>query len=374
MDHRLVETSTKILRSFSCNNSANAGSKADQINKDTLAEQTSLGFNEIIDRTSKDRVHVQKARDRLLKTGLLTVEGKRKQGKKQHTRLTSLGVEILDMLENVDRFQENKENFMKSVSDFTEYIKTRLEKFPKEASVWKTGKDKKESYRALLTMGFTREEAIQVSNTQFIYLFVGHFMDVSIFLSLLQSYMHTYYTHYARTTKETEDLLIEIILKEMHKQLKVLFKQPFISVMDGEILNFEHNMNQTVATQSESLFSSNIKRHIDGMIDPILYFDIPSSIMRQEIQKSFLSLLNITKFSPETILDWQKSFRNKIEDVQKIRSLSSEMKEKGNNLASQVLEMNTTNVNINNLRELDDICEKYLSQKKMDHKSHSSPS
>lgn len=102
MDHRLVETSTKILRSFSCNNSANAGSKADQLNKDTLAKQTSLGFNEIIDRTSKDRVHVQKARDHLLKTGLLIVEGKWKQGKKQHTRLTSLGVEILDMLENID--------------------------------------------------------------------------------------------------------------------------------------------------------------------------------------------------------------------------------------------------------------------------------
>jgi hypothetical protein len=371
MDHRLVETATQILRSFSSNYDSNVEGKTDQFSGYVRLQQTSLGFNELLKRekTSKDRVHVQNVRNYLLKTGLLTMEGKWRQGKKQHIRLTALGVEILGILENIDRFKESKENFMRSVSGFTEYLKARLEKYPKEADLWKTSKDKKESVRALLNMGLTREEVVQVSNTQFVYLFVGNFLDVGIFLSLLQSYMHTYYAYYPSVTKDTEDILIEIILNEMHKQLKVLHKQPFFSVMDGEIL--EHNVNQTVAGQSESLFGSSIERQIDEIIDPIFYFDIPSSIMRQEIHKSFLSLLNITKFSSETILGWQKSFRNKIEEVQKIRSLSNEMKEKGNSLVSQALEMNTKNVNINNLRELDDICEKYLSLKKMDRKSHS---
>jgi hypothetical protein len=360
MDHRLVETAEQILRSFSTINKVKPGSETDQLNSNAMTKQTSLGFNEIIDNTSKDRVHVQKARDRLLKAGLLTKEEKWKQGKKQHHALTELGVEILDMLENVDRFKENKNNFMRSVSDFTEHIKITLEKYPKEADIWKTGGDKKESYRALLAMGLTQEEAVQVSNTQFIYLSVGHFLDVSIFLSLLQSYMYLYYTYYPRTTKDTEDLLIEIILNEMHKQLKVLFRQPFFSVMDGEILDSKRSLNQT----AESLFSSGIEQQIDEMIDSMSYFDIPSSRMRKEIGESFLSLLNIAKLSPETILGWQKSFRNKIDIIQETRSLSSEMKEKGHSLAGQVLEMNTKNVNIDNIKELDDICEKYLSQKR----------
>lgn len=360
MDHRLVDTSSQIIRSFSSHSISNVQSKKDQLNNNISKQHTSLGFNEIIDRTSKDRGYVKKVIDLLKKTDLLTMEGKWKQGKKQQIKLTILGAEILDILENIAQFNKSREDFMRSISGFTENLSAKLEQHPNEANIWKAGKDKQESYRALFNIGFNPDEVVQISNTQFIYLFVSHFMDVSIFLSLLQSYMHIFYTYYSQVSKNTEDLLIEIILHEMHEQIRILVKQPFYSVLEGEIQNFEHDVNQITAT----LFGSSIKLHIDEMIDATLYFDIPSSIVRQEIRKSLLSLLRIARFSPKTILGWQKSFRDKIERVEKIRSLSSEMKEKGNSLASQALEMDSIKVNMNNLRELDDICKKYLSGEK----------
>lgn len=112
MENRLAVTAMKVLRSYidkfgETDGFHNLTSKSvDPKYWNRYILNVSLGTNEIIKRTGKDRSHISKSIKLLKDLQLLSEYSKWQEGKRKDTRLTALGVEIARMTSDGELFKK----------------------------------------------------------------------------------------------------------------------------------------------------------------------------------------------------------------------------------------------------------------------------